>query len=95
MRYFAIFLELLKKDLDEKNLELKEEKDFFGTYFERILDHHVDISCGSKKIDCNKERGHPETLADTFESSPLCKVITVKSRGGMSPIGQDTIENVS
>ena len=56
MRYFAIFLELLKKDLCEKNLELK-EKDFFSTYFERILDL-VDISCGSKKIDSNKERGH-------------------------------------
>ena len=45
VRYFAIFLELLKTDLC--NLELK-EKDFFGTYFERILDL-VDISCGSKK----------------------------------------------
>ena len=53
---FCNFFRAALKDLCEKNLELK-EKDFFGTYFERILDL-VDISCGSKKIDSNKERGH-------------------------------------
>ena len=64
MRYFAIFLELLKKDLC--NLELK-EKDFFGTYFERILDL-VDISCGSKKID-SKESSYILIRPQNFAKS--------------------------
>ena len=53
VRYFAIFLELLKRDLC--NMELK-EKYFYGTYFERILDL-VDISCGSKKKIVTKKGG--------------------------------------
>ena len=56
VRYFAISLELLKKDLC--NLELK-EKDFFGTYFERALDLvKIFLVVTKKEIDSNKERGH-------------------------------------
>ena len=55
MRYFAIFLELLKKDLC--NMKLK-GKDFFGTYFERALDLVKIFLVVPKKIDSNKERGH-------------------------------------